>query len=276
MWYFCEIFYGASSTMIKLAAGTLLLRVTTIRVQVWIIWGILALATIFGISFLFILTFQCSPIHYFWTSSQDPNGGKCLAPKILTGIIYAHAAVNSICDWTYGILPFLIVKDLSMTRRTKLLACVVLVLGNISSVATLVRFKAIGEIAASTDFLFATVDLAIWSTLEVGIAVAAVSLVTIRPLLRLLLGRYSTTYGDSHQRRPSRSDFHAMKTSRQSSNYGMSNMKPKLQVDSRTQSPSFNNPVNMDKADLPNQIVTYEKSLSDDGDWQLQKDKQRV
>lgn len=194
MWFFCEILYGLSSTFTKLAAGTLLLRLTTTRMHVRIIWSIMILASLFGIAFAAQIISQCQPTGFFWSATRDPTQGHCIDPNIILGFTYAHAAVSSLGDWTFGILPAFIVKGLNMNLRTKASVFLVLCLANIGSIATLIRIRAIHQISTSQDFLFATVDLAIWSSVEVGIAIVAASIATYRPLFRSFFSTGSTAY----------------------------------------------------------------------------------
>jgi hypothetical protein len=184
MWFLCEIFYGLSSTFAKLAAGTLLLRLTTKRLHIWIIWFIMALAGLFGIAFLGQIISQCQPTDFFWSPTRDPLQGHCQGKNIILGFTYAHAVVSSLGDWTFGILPAFLVSGLNMNLRTKVSVALLLSLANVGSVATLIRIKAIHQIATSSDFLFATVDLVIWSGAEVGIALIAASMATYRPLFK--------------------------------------------------------------------------------------------
>jgi hypothetical protein len=184
MWWFCEIFYGLSSTFTRLAAGALLLRLTINRVHVRVIWSVMILASLFGIAFLTQIMVQCQPVSFFWSVTRDPSQGHCIDLRINEGFTYAHAVVASIGDWTFGILPAFIVSGLKMNLRTKVSVFLLLCLANIGSIATLIRFKAIHQITTSKDFLFATVDLVLWSSVEVGIAIIAASIATYRPLFR--------------------------------------------------------------------------------------------
>jgi hypothetical protein len=184
MWWLCEIFYSLSSTFTRLAAGALLLRLTINPMHVRAIWFIMTLASLFGIAFLVQILVQCQPTKFFWSITRDPSEGHCINLKINEGFTYAHAAVASLGDWTFGILPAFIVSGLKMNLRTKASVFLLLCLANIGSIATLIRFKAIHEITKSEDFLFATVDLALWSSVEVGVAIVAASMATFRPLFR--------------------------------------------------------------------------------------------
>jgi hypothetical protein len=49
------------------------------------------------------------------------------------------------------------------------------------------------------DFLWATTDVAIWSTIEIGIGITASSAATLRPLFRVLLGASRNASGKGSQ-----------------------------------------------------------------------------
>jgi hypothetical protein len=195
MWFFAEIFYVLSSTFTRLAAGTLLLRLTTKVVHVRIIWFIMAIAILFGISFVAEVIAQCSPVAFFWSATRNPHDGHCINSRITVNFTYAHAAVASLGDWTFGILPAFIVRGLNMNFRTKVSVFLILCLANIGSIATLIRISSIHQLSLSQDFLFGAVPLAVWSSVEVGIAIMAASMATYRPLFRSILSSGNTTNG---------------------------------------------------------------------------------
>lgn len=184
MWYFCEIYYGLASTFTKLAAGTLLLRLTNRTSYVRVIWSVMIFAVVFGIAFEAQIIFQCHPISFFWSTTRDPLEGRCANPDVIGGFIYAHAAVASVGDWVFGILPIFMFRGLNMNRRAKISVILILCLANIGSIATIVRIRTIYQITTSQDFLFETIDLAIWSSIEIGTAIPAISIAALRPLFR--------------------------------------------------------------------------------------------
>lgn len=57
------------------------------------------------------------------------------------------------------------------------------------STATIVRIPYIKGLKDTADFLWATTDVAIWSTSETGIGIMASAIATLRPLFRHVLGR---------------------------------------------------------------------------------------
>lgn len=106
-----------------------------------------------------------------------------------TDSTYAQSAISIVTDWTYGILPVFIVWDLQMSKQKRITLALVLGLGAIASVATIVRVPYLVTLTQTDDFLFATVDVAIWSTVEPGVGISVVCLATLRPLFRSCLNR---------------------------------------------------------------------------------------
>jgi len=71
-----------------------------------------------------------------------------------------------------------------MNFRTKVSVAGVLSLGLLAGVATMIRVPYIKVLALTDDFLFATTDVAIWSTVEPGLGIVAASAASLRPLFR--------------------------------------------------------------------------------------------
>ncbi|CAK1362530.1 hypothetical protein CB0940_05256 [Cercospora beticola] len=189
-WYLCEIFYVCSTTVLKISIGLFLLRVATNRIHIWIIRIVMLLGLVFGVAFTFVIIFQCWPISDWW--SLDPSQKHCIKPEVVVGLTYGVSGLNVIADWTLGILPAFIVKDLQMSKRQKRLVAVILSFAAIGSSATIVRLPYVGSLIESFDgwngdFLFNTVGVAIWTTVEIGVGITAGCMATLRPLFRMAL-----------------------------------------------------------------------------------------
>ncbi|KAI6854616.1 hypothetical protein KC323_g8703 [Hortaea werneckii] len=157
-WFFCELFYTISTVILKVAIGLFLLRVATHHVHIWIIRVVMAASV-------------------------------CLEWTYMGGFAYTISVMNVFADWVFGILPALIVKGLSITRRQKTLIACILAFAAVGSTATIVRLPFIrtleqGHLGRDGDFLYNTVGLAIWTTVEVGVGITASCMATLRPLLR--------------------------------------------------------------------------------------------
>jgi hypothetical protein len=65
--------------------------------------------------------------------------------------------------------------------------------GSSGSIASIVRFPYLYQLAQTDDFLWANTDVAIWSIVEAGMGVTASSLATMRPLFVALLSQSRST-----------------------------------------------------------------------------------
>jgi hypothetical protein len=225
LWWLCELFYILSSSVLKLSVGVFLLRIATKRTHIWIIRAIMVSTSLFGGAYFFLAIFQCKPVSAWWR--HTPGYGTCMGPAIVLGTSYTSATLNSIADWTFGILPYFVVKDLDMPRKQKALVAGILGFAAIGSLATLIRMPFVSNLTHTDDFLYATIDLAIWSIVEPGVGIAAACAATFRPLLQPLLrgrpGWFSKTAGYagySSRRRRGRNG--GVKNSQQSRSYAFS------------------------------------------------------
>ncbi|KAF2737005.1 hypothetical protein EJ04DRAFT_488685 [Polyplosphaeria fusca] len=199
-WYLCELLYIVLSCTLKISLGIFYMRVA---VQNWHIWCIKLLmigTVVFGSIYFFLVMFQCIPVSEFW--NNHPASSRCIPKAPTTGISYALGALNASADWGFGLLPFFIVWSLQMNVKTKMLVAGILAFASIGSTATIVRMQYLHTLTNGEDFLWATTDVAIWSTVEPGIGITAGSLATLRPLLQSWLFRAGfVSEPHSHQRR---------------------------------------------------------------------------
>ncbi|KAH2398515.1 hypothetical protein KXW64_005202 [Aspergillus fumigatus] len=78
-----------------------------------------------------------------------------------------------------------------MRRHPHLAGLGIRSLACIASSAVIIRIPWVHTFA-DPDFLYATVEIALWSNIEVGLGISAGSLATLRPLLRMLRGSSTT------------------------------------------------------------------------------------
>ncbi|PKX95188.1 putative integral membrane protein [Aspergillus novofumigatus IBT 16806] len=192
-WWLCEIAYCWASVSCKVSVCIFLRRITVKRLHIWILYCVIALTAIAGLAFMLIMLLQCKPIEYFWTrTALDPSiPGSCISIHIVIAMTYVYSAFAALCDFTVGILPIFMVRKLHMRRQTKIAVIGILSMACIASSAVIIRIPWVGTFA-DPDFLYATVDIALWSNIEVGLGISAGSLATLRPLLRMLRGTNTT------------------------------------------------------------------------------------
>ncbi|KAI1298368.1 hypothetical protein F5Y03DRAFT_270258 [Xylaria venustula] len=181
-WWFCYVWYCITMIFSKISIGVFLLRLTITRIHHSIIYVVMLLTVASGTVFFFVTLFQCSPVSYFW--DKNIKGGTCIDPKIIAALTYLYSAFSVICDFTFSILPMFLIRTLQMNRRAKVALVLILSIGCVASIAVTVRFAYIHNFT-DPDFLWATLDIAIWSLSEGGLAITAASLATLRPLVRI-------------------------------------------------------------------------------------------
>lgn len=186
---------------VKTSIGLFLLRVTVNPIQRWIIYIVMGLTVLTGLVFFFVTLLQCAPISYFWDKSQD---GWCINVDVIIALTFLYSAVSVICDFTFALLPIFLVWNLNMSKKTRVLLIPILGMACVASVAVLCRMAYVMDFE-NPDFLWATLDIAIWSDTEQGLAITAGSLATLRPLYRKLathFGISTTGQGESGKNTP--------------------------------------------------------------------------
>ena len=213
-WYLCEIFYVIANCLLKFAIGYFYLRVAIERWHIWCIRLLMLGTVLCGLIYLFLVMLQCLPsktvseahlphllmntVSAFWL--EHPASSKCIPRGPTLGITYALAAVNALADWGFGLLPFFIVWGLEMRPKTKVLVASILAFAAIGSTGTVIRMAYIHTLVEGPDFLYATTDVALWSTIEPGIGITAGSIATFRPLVRHCLWKLGLGEAPRHER----------------------------------------------------------------------------
>lgn len=213
-WYYLgEMFYVCSASVLRVSIAFLLLRISKTPWMRAMIWVVMFISTLAGIVTTAELTFQCQPISYFWNVSRDPVAGHCIDSRVTTIFGYTHAAASCVSDWTLGVLPWLIVRDIT-SRKQKIQVACLLCFANFGSVATTIRFATIHQLNASEDFLYDSVPLAVWSAAEVGTGLSAASIATFYPLWKWIVEHRKEPNKDPGQTRVERIDEFQIVTSK--------------------------------------------------------------
>ncbi|PYI05520.1 putative integral membrane protein [Aspergillus sclerotiicarbonarius CBS 121057] len=188
-WWFCEIAYCFSAVACKISVCIFLMRITVRRLHIWILWTVMVMTVVAGMVFMFIMLLQCKPLTYFWTRKafSPEYTGHCMNIQIVIAMTYVYSGFAALCDFTVGILPIFLVRKLHMKQKTKMAVVGILSMACIASSATIIRIPWVHTFA-DWDFLYATVEIALWSNIEIGLGITAGSLATLRPLLRKWLG----------------------------------------------------------------------------------------
>ncbi|KAK8017714.1 hypothetical protein PG993_014040 [Apiospora rasikravindrae] len=184
-WWLCYIWYGATMMFSKISIGVFILRVTANRFHAWTVWAITVSAAGGCGVFILVTMFQCVPVNAFWEDPQGAGRRSCIDGRVMRDLAYFYSAATLLVDLIFVVLPLWIVWQLKMSLKTKLGLSALICTGLVASVGVAVRFAYLDGYT-QPDFLFDTSDVAIWSTVEIGLAVTAGSLATLKPLCRLM------------------------------------------------------------------------------------------
>ncbi|OAX81061.1 hypothetical protein ACJ72_04600 [Emergomyces africanus] len=183
--FLCDLFYIASSGIVKISFCLSLLRVIVIgRAHVYAIYTVGAITALFTIFYWFFTLFTCWPVDFLWNQIRNPDGhGSCRHFRNVVAGSYAHSAIVCAGDLTLAIVPALMLRKLNLNYRTKLSAGVLLGFGSVASIATIARLVYVRHGYDQIDFLYTNSEIMIWSVTEIGVSIIAVSAVTLKPLM---------------------------------------------------------------------------------------------
>ncbi|KAK8144886.1 hypothetical protein G3M48_005200 [Beauveria asiatica] len=125
---------------------------------------------------------RCQPVAHYW---NDAIPGHCLPIHIYVALGYLYSAFSVLTDFVFALLPAFIIWHLQLRTDIRWVLIFLMGLGCVASTAVLVRVAYLHTFY-DDDFLWATMDIAIWSTIEMGLALTAASFSTLRPLARSL------------------------------------------------------------------------------------------
>ncbi|RGP59041.1 hypothetical protein FSPOR_11621 [Fusarium sporotrichioides] len=180
-WWLGYIWYSLTMMLCKLSIGFFLLNVATSKLHRWIIYITMFCSTVSGLLFFFISIFQCQPISFAWKKDQP---GKCINLSVTISLTIMYSITAVVSDFIFALLPGLIIWKLQLKKRTKYSLIPLLAMGCVASAAVVARFPYLAGYKEA-DWLWHTVDVAIWSIIEQGLAITATSLATLRPLFKL-------------------------------------------------------------------------------------------
>ncbi|KAF7861381.1 hypothetical protein EAF04_007946 [Stromatinia cepivora] len=188
-WYVGELLYIVTMTAIKTSISLFYLRILISPWQRFSVKCIMWIVIIFGFSYLCCATVQCWPIKFIWeryATTSSVGTGSCLPKEVVLGGTYLHSTISAGSDWALALLPIVMIWNVQMQMGLRFIIWGIVLCGAIASTTTLIRFSTVPNLEEKHDFLFNTVPLAVWSTVEPGIAIFTACLATLRPILRIL------------------------------------------------------------------------------------------
>ncbi|KAI0125778.1 integral membrane protein [Xylariales sp. AK1849] len=185
-WYLCEVLNAPLSALIRTSIALFLLRLVVNPWHIWVIRINLGIIWLTSIIYFFLMTLQCLPPSFFWEGPALVPGvaGTCIDHNVVPLATIVYSVLSAISDWILGLLPIAMLWNVSINARTKASIAVLLSMGLIAGAALIVRIPYVKKIAISADFLFETIDIAIWSVIEPSLGIMAGCIAAIRPLFK--------------------------------------------------------------------------------------------
>ena len=113
---------------IKASIAVMLLRLTIEPTHRIIIWTTFVITELFSAGFLIFFICQCWRPEYFYTRYTGGEGS-CVNPAVTITLVYVYSAIICVGDWTYAILPCILVWSLQMPRTQKIFVGLILAMG---------------------------------------------------------------------------------------------------------------------------------------------------
>ena len=134
--------------------------VNRVRTYKILLWFIISLNSVTTSASIIQLLAGCRPLEKLWNPKAP---GVCLPAKVtlVIGLSQATAAIAS--DWILALLPILILKNLNMARRTKIMLSILMGTGLFVGVAALVKTLSLYTLGSRVDVTWDTFNLTCWS-----------------------------------------------------------------------------------------------------------------
>ncbi|KAK8081205.1 hypothetical protein PG997_009023 [Apiospora hydei] len=187
-WFICELLYIACTCLLKLAAGQFLLRLAVDARHVWALRALMLSTALFGTAYFFLVLFQCGAPAARRLLGGVPRaapGDRCWSDLVVLALTYAASAVNCLADWCFGLMPVprrahaqYAEGDQGPGGLSHQLR------GHGHALSRIQRHRrSLTQVSHTHIYTVQTTDVALWSTVEVGIGIAALSLAALHPLI---------------------------------------------------------------------------------------------
>ncbi|KAL4900478.1 hypothetical protein BDW74DRAFT_182809 [Aspergillus multicolor] len=136
---------------------------------------------------------KCTPLERVWDKTVP---GTCWDGKKLLKYQLFAAYYSAILDFVLALLPWQIIKGMSMLRRERIGVAVAMSLGAIAGATGIVKAVLVVHMS-SNDITYDRVDLTIWTLAEPATSIMAISIPVLRTLYREIRSS-GKSYPDTH------------------------------------------------------------------------------
>lgn len=201
--YVWSTIYFVNIAVCKLAFLLFYLRVFPAPKVRSILWATVGFVGVYGTFFFFMNTFQCRPISHYWHRWEGTDDGKCINASI---IAWVNAAISIGLDLWMICIPLYQLKGVNLDWKKKLGVGLMFCVGLFSTIVSSIRFAGlVRHNWESPNQSYVKLDLAIWSIIEINVAIICACLPAFRSLLVRVFPFLPLGVGRTH--RDTKEDF---------------------------------------------------------------------
>lgn len=126
--YIIEVMYFLEVATLKLSLLFFYIRIFPTRGVRRLLWGTVAFVSVFGLAYIFLGIFQCTPISHFWTKWDGTHTGHCININILG---WSNAAISIATDIWMLVVPLWQLRSLQLDWRRKIGVGMMFVVGTL-------------------------------------------------------------------------------------------------------------------------------------------------
>ncbi|KAF4341556.1 integral membrane protein [Fusarium beomiforme] len=192
--YASVIVYNVAMCLVKIGILLQYRRVFAIPILQRLTFYGLVIMVAWTITIAFLNSLICVPVAKFWNSTLP---GHCTDP--LT-VWYVMAGFNLVTDLAVFCMPLPVIGSLKLPRKQKVMLLAIFSIGFFTCVISIIRIRTLKTAASTKDPNWDNVDAAIWSFLEVTLAIITSCLPTLRPLFSKLMPKlFASSFGRSNR-----------------------------------------------------------------------------
>ncbi|RYP49228.1 hypothetical protein DL768_005002 [Monosporascus sp. mg162] len=153
----------------------------------FVLWGTLqvtiyvmmAIVVLYSLVASFEWTYACRPLQKYWDLTI--TGGSCID---YMKVFVFSGVMNTITDAVILLLPVLILRDSFLPKRQKIGVMLILMTGGFVLVVSIIRLKLTADLGDMADITWEGVEVGIWWTIEMHVAIVCACLPAGKPFLR--------------------------------------------------------------------------------------------
>ncbi|KAI1097191.1 hypothetical protein F4804DRAFT_328354 [Jackrogersella minutella] len=180
--YICEFFSIMCPGFGRISFAFLLLDLTPpSKARRRFLWAIIFIQFVADVGTVIIIFAQCKPIEGFWDKRIKAT---CWPADTQVYAGYLQGSICAAVDLALAIFPSSLFWSLNMHWKQKAFLSGIMGLGIFAMIASIMKTIYLREITATSDQSYNMAMLAIWWTLEANLVLIAVSIPTVRPILK--------------------------------------------------------------------------------------------